>query len=219
MVQTHGDAIWAPGQETLGMGARYLQVGAVHVDLLPAVLGVGVAGQGAHREVGSEGFAANHRAVAEQGEPVGQSPGETEPALRRRRKYLECLGASRCVRAARWDRSMRYPGRSRTVPCPTGPGTWAYKPRGEVAGDAVREVGVASGTHEPGKSKSPGTVFSVTRRAVTQKAPTRGKGPRREMAIRVGDRASRRPSGLMVAAAMTETLALRTSGAPNRRAR
>lgn len=31
-----------------------------------------VAGQGAHREVGSEGFAAKRRAVAEQGEPVGQ---------------------------------------------------------------------------------------------------------------------------------------------------
>jgi len=30
------------------------------------------AGQGAHREVGSEGFAANRRAVAEHGGPVGQ---------------------------------------------------------------------------------------------------------------------------------------------------
>jgi hypothetical protein len=29
------------------------------------------AGQGAHREVGSEGFEAKHRAVAESGEPVG----------------------------------------------------------------------------------------------------------------------------------------------------
>ena len=29
------------------------------------------AGQGAHREVGSEGSAANRRAAAEQGEPVG----------------------------------------------------------------------------------------------------------------------------------------------------
>lgn len=31
----------------------------------------GDAGQGAHREVGSEGFEAKHRAVAEIGEPVG----------------------------------------------------------------------------------------------------------------------------------------------------
>jgi hypothetical protein len=36
------------------------------------VLREDVAGQGAHREVGSEGFAAKRRAVAEQGEPVGQ---------------------------------------------------------------------------------------------------------------------------------------------------
>jgi hypothetical protein len=28
----------------------------------------------------------------------------------------------------------------------TGLGTWAYKPLGEVAGDAVREVGVTHGT-------------------------------------------------------------------------
>jgi hypothetical protein len=27
-------------------------------------------------------------------------------------------------------------------PGPTGLGTWAYKPQGEIAGDAVREVGV-----------------------------------------------------------------------------
>jgi hypothetical protein len=204
-----GDGTWAPAQETAGMSARHLQ----DVVSLPAsglvVLGSGRAGQGAHREVGSEGFAAKHRAVAEQGEPVGQIPGETEPALRRRRKYLEHLGASRCVRAARCERGMRYPGRSRTVLCPTGPGTWAYKPAGEVAGDGLREVGVASGTHEPGRSKSPGTVPDEGWRAATQKAPTRGKGPRREMATRVRQRASRRTSGLMVAAAMTEALALR----------
>jgi hypothetical protein len=33
---------------------------------------IGGAGQGAHCEVGSEGFEAKHRAVAESGEPVGQ---------------------------------------------------------------------------------------------------------------------------------------------------
>ncbi len=33
-------------------------------------------------------------------------------------------------------------------PSPTGMGTWAYKPAGEVAGDAVREVGVTRGTQE-----------------------------------------------------------------------
>ena len=73
------------------------------------------AGQGAHREVGSEGFAANRRAVAEIGEPVGQI--QVMPSLHYGgRKYLGRLDATRCLRAARWERSMRYPGRSRTVP-------------------------------------------------------------------------------------------------------
>ena len=217
MVQ--GDRTWAPAQETAGMCACHLPAVVWSSDSRLAVLAPFHAGQGAHREVGSEGFAAKHRAVAEQGEPVGQSPGETEPALWRRRKYLEHLGAPRCVRTARCERNMCYPGRSRTVPLPTGTGTWAYKRQGEVAGDAVREVGVVSGTHEPGKNKSPGTVPLVARRAVTQKAPTRGKGPRREMANRSGKQASRRPSGLMVAAAMTEPAALRTPVKPNRGAR
>lgn len=35
------------------------------------VVSTGGAGQGAHREVGSEGFEAKHRAVADGGEPVG----------------------------------------------------------------------------------------------------------------------------------------------------
>lgn len=134
-------------------------------------------------------------------------PGDTEPALWRRRKYLGRLDATRCVRAARRGRSTRYLGRSRTVP-PDGAGTWAYKPPGEVAGDAVREVGVASGTHEPRSSKSLGTASSERRREATQKAPARGKGPRR---VRRARRRSGRvgESGLMVAEAMTETLAPR----------
>lgn len=61
---------------------------------------------------------------------------------------------------------------------PTGPGTWAYKPSGEVAGDAVREVGVAHGTQEPGKSKSPGIVPLWGGGTATQTAPSRGKGSR-----------------------------------------
>ena len=214
-----GDRTWALAQETAGMCACHLPVVVWSSDPRLAVLASSLAGQGAHREVGSEGFAAKHRAVAEQGEPVGQSPGETEPALWRRRKYLEHLGAPRCVRTARCERNMCYPGRSRTVPLPTGTGTWAYKRQGEVAGDAVREVGVVSGTHEPGKNKSPGTVPSVARRAVTQKAPTRGKGPRREMANRAGRWVSRCTSGLMVAEAMTEALALRIPKARRERAR
>jgi len=212
----YGDGMWAPGQETPGMCARRLRAGVCVGSIPSGVLGAGGAGQGAHREVGSEGFAANHRAVAEQGEPVGQSPGETEPALRRRRKYLECLGASRCVRAARWDRSMRYPGRSRTVRGSTGSGTWAYKPSGEVAGDAVREVGVTRGTHEPGKSKSPGTTPIEGWRGGDPKGAVQGEG------VTSGDGEPKRHAGeyasigLMVAAAMTETMALRRPADPGR---
>ena len=49
-------------------------------------------GQGAHREVGSEGLAENHRVVIEgsipQDEPVGQRWGMVEPALWRRRRMV-----------------------------------------------------------------------------------------------------------------------------------
>jgi len=85
-----GDRKCAPAKENNRESTWYLPV---VVSLVASRLTVPSAvhpGQGAHREVGSEGFEAKHRAVAEQGEPVGQSPGETEPALRRRRKYLEC---------------------------------------------------------------------------------------------------------------------------------
>ena len=75
---------------------------------------------------------------------------------------------------------------------PTGMGTWAYKPKGEIAGDAVREVGVTRATQEPRQNKSLGTVSSERRRAVAQKAFVRGKGSRREMANWVCERASRR---------------------------
>jgi hypothetical protein len=61
-------------------------------------------------------------------------------------------------------------------PGSTGPGTWAYKPSGEVAGDAVREVGVAHGTQEPGKSKSPGIVSLWGGGTATQTALSRGRG-------------------------------------------
>jgi hypothetical protein len=40
----------------------------------------------------------------------------------------------------------------------------------------VREVGVARGTDEPRNNRNLGTVVVVRRRAVTQKAPTWGRG-------------------------------------------
>jgi hypothetical protein len=58
----------------------------------------------------------------------------------------------------------------------TGTGTWAYKPGGEVAGEAVREVGVTRGTHEPGKNRNPGIVSREGRRAGDPKGVGQGEG-------------------------------------------
>src|SRR6516165_6157022 len=84
------------------------------------------AGQGAHREVGSEGFAANRRAVADTGDTGRPSPAATEPALQGRRKYL-----------GRWTQQGvcgRHGGEgARVTPgdlvrsCSDGASTWAYK--------------------------------------------------------------------------------------------
>ncbi len=61
-------------------------------------------------------------------------------------------------------------------PAPTGTGTWAYKPAGEVAGDAVREVGVTRGTDEPWSNTSHGTVSSERRRPDDSKGVGQGEG-------------------------------------------
>ena len=151
-----GDRKCAPAKETTGESTWYLPVVVSLVASRLTVSSAVHAGQGAHREVGSEGFEAKHRAVAEQGEPVGQSPGETEPALRRRRKYLECLGASRCVRTARCERNMRYPGRSRTVLCPSGSGTWAYKRNPKSPGMPCEKSEWSAVLMNRGRTKAPG---------------------------------------------------------------
>jgi hypothetical protein len=135
----------------------------------------GGAGQGAHREVGSGGFEAKHRAVAESGEPVGPiqmmpSPhyggeGNTwgiwtqQGVCGRRGGKILCVTPGGLVRS----RSTEL-------------GSWAYKPRGEIVSDAVREVGVARGTAEPRNNRNLGTVVWVRRWAVTQKASTWGRG-------------------------------------------
>jgi hypothetical protein len=166
------------------------------------------AGQGAHREVGSEGFAAKRRAVADIGEPVGQI--RVMPS----RHY----GGEGSTWGA-WTQQGVCGRHGAKVPCvtpgglvrsrPTGLGRRAYKPEGEVAADAVREVGVTRGTGQPRNSRNLGTVSGERRRAVTQKAPSPGKGSRRER--RAGARRGRvRDGGLMVAAAMTEASSSRT---------
>jgi hypothetical protein len=134
------------------------------------------AGQGAHREVGSEGFAVNHRAVAEQGEPVGQNPGENRAGTMAAK---EILGAPGCIKVCAGGTVAQEHALPREVsygPTPTGMGTWAYKPEGEVARDAVREVGVTRGTHEPGNNRNPGTVSSERRRAGDPKGVGQGEG-------------------------------------------
>lgn len=60
------------GSVAKGGGNASLGGGLLGGEEVMKVLREDVAGQGAHREVGSEGFAAKRRAVAEQGEPVGQ---------------------------------------------------------------------------------------------------------------------------------------------------
>jgi len=158
------------GNASLGIVGRW---GVVAVGC--RVLLTGGAGQGACREVGSEGFEAKHRAVAEIGEPVG--PIQVMPSLHyggegntwgtwtqqgvcgRRGGKVLCVTPGDLV----WSRS-------------TESGSWAYKPEGEVAGDAVREVGVTRGTAEPRNNRNLGIVVLVRRRAVTQKASTWGRG-------------------------------------------
>ena len=143
------------------------------------------AGQGAHRKVGSEGFAANHRAVAEQGEPVGQNPGENRAGTTAAK---EILGAPGCIKVCAGGTVAQEHALPREVSyglVPTRASTWAYKPAGEVAGDAVREVGVTRGTQEPGNNRNrllfpgpvvPRTVSSEGRRTGDSKGVGQGEG-------------------------------------------
>lgn len=61
-------------------------------------------------------------------------------------------------------------------PGPAGPGTWMYKPVGEIVEEAVREVGVVNGTHEPGNNRNPGIVPIVGRRVGDPKGVDQGVG-------------------------------------------
>jgi hypothetical protein len=160
------------------------------------------AGQGAHREVGSEGFEAKHRAVAEIGEPVGPiqaipSPhyggeGNTWGTWTQQGVCGRRGGKALCVTPGDLVRSRS-----------TESGSRAYKPRGEVAGDAVREVGVTHGTAEPRNNRNLGIVANERRRPGDSKSAGLGKGSRWKWRTgacieRVGG------VGLMVAEAMTE---------------
>jgi hypothetical protein len=72
-------------------------------------------GQGARREVRSEGLEEKHRVVIDgshpDDEPVGQRRGMVEPRLMKAKAYGFLLVAPRCVRATRWGRDGCDPGR------------------------------------------------------------------------------------------------------------
>jgi hypothetical protein len=154
-VRLYGSGGWAPVWETAGMSARCLRGASCWC--VPDLLRSECAGRGAHREVGSEGFEANRRAVAEL----------TANRSARSRRYRACTteakevlgepGRNKVFAGGTAGKQHALPREVSYGPGPTGLGTWAYKPQGEVAGDAVREVGVAHGTQEPGKSKAPGS--------------------------------------------------------------
>src|SRR6202165_5929338 len=80
-------------------------------------------GQGVHREVESEGHEEKYRAVIDGGYPedelVGQRWGKVEPALWRRRRSHSPT-APRCLRMARYGRTVRDLRRTDRVPGGTG---------------------------------------------------------------------------------------------------
>jgi hypothetical protein len=91
----------------------------------------------------------------------------------------EILGAPGCIKVCAGGTVGKEHALPREVSyglVPTGASTWAYKPGGEIAGDAVREVGVTRGTHEPRSNTSLGTVSSEGRRAGGPKGVGQGEG-------------------------------------------
>ena len=187
----HGGEKWAPvDRKRLGCALTYLQNTPCQLDCNLDVLIATVAGQGVHREVESEGYEAKRRAVAETGEPVGQirvipslhygGEGSTWNALTQQGVCGRHGGEETCVTSGDLLRSR-----------PTWMGNWAYKPQGEIAGDAVGEVGVVSGTHEPQNNRNCGTVSFVGQRAGGPKDVGQGEGATLEMANGVRRQASR----------------------------
>ena len=137
------------------------------------------AGQGAHREVGSEGSAAKRRAVAEwkRGEPVGQVQAEASPHYGGEANTWDAW-AQQGVCGRHGVKATRVtPGglvRSR----PPGRVAGRISHEGEIAGDAVREVGVTHGTWEPRTNRSLGIVPERDGGRRAKKQPTLGKGSR-----------------------------------------
>jgi hypothetical protein len=127
---------------------------------------------------GSEGFAANCRAVAELSANRSARSRRYRACITEAKEVLGEPGRNKVFAGGTVGKQHALPREVSYGPSSTGLGTWAYKPLGEVAGEAVREVGVTHGTQEPGKSKSPGIASSWGGGTATQKALSRGKGSR-----------------------------------------
>ena len=175
-VRLHGSGRWAPVWESAGMSARCLQGASCRCVL--CWLRSDRAGQGAHREVGSEGFEANRRAVAELSANRSARSRRYRACITEAKEVLGEPGRNKVFAGGTAGKQHALPREISYGPGLTGLGTWAYKPRGEVDGDAVREVGVTHGTQEPGQNKSPGIVPGWDGGTATQKASFRGKGSR-----------------------------------------
>ncbi len=133
LAMVYGDGEMCAEQETLGMCARRLRVVDSN-EWNQLVREVNQAGQGVHREVGSEGFAVNHRAVAEQGEPVGQNSGENRAGSMAAK---EILGAPGCIKVCAGGTVAKEHAVPREVsygPALTRTGTWTYKPKVKSSG-------------------------------------------------------------------------------------
>jgi hypothetical protein len=172
----YGSGRWAPSRETAGMSACCLSSASCWCVL--GSLRSDRAGQGAHREVGSEGFEANRRAVAEISANRSARSRRYRACSMEAKEVLGEPGRNKVFAGGTAGKQHALPREISYGPGPTGRGTWAYKPSGEVAGDAVREVGVTHGTQEPGNSKSLGIASLWGGGAATQKASSRGKGSR-----------------------------------------
>ena len=175
-MRLYGSGRWAPVWETAGMCACCLL--SVSCRCVLGSLRSDCAGQGAHREVGSEGFEANCRAVAEFSANRSARSRRYRACSMEAKEVLGEPGRNKVFAGGTAGKQHALPREISYGPGPTGLGTWAYKPLGEIAGDAVREVGVTHGTQEPGKSKSPGIASVWGGGMATQKASFRGKGSR-----------------------------------------
>jgi hypothetical protein len=173
-VRLYGSGRWAPVRETAGMSACCLSSPSCRCVLCR--LRSDRAGQGAHREVGSEGFEANRRAVAEISANRSARFRRYRACITEAKEVLGEPGRNKVFAGGTAGKQHALPREISYGLGPTGLGTWAYKPSGEIAGDAVREVGVTHGTQEPGQNKSLGIVPLWGGGTATQKASSRGRG-------------------------------------------